>query len=258
MKKFNVLKSKEMTEEQLAECREKVSAITTDKIVELNMPCSIYLSEAELLESWSMHDKDKLATGGVTEERIAQIGIRTKVTRKYEADWLIVRRTGKDAEKEWKKFAVKANEVCSELKHAFRYAFRNDPELLGRVNEIAKGSGDPDMIQDLKTSAQLGLAHPELLRAIGFDLTKLEIASTMSDEGADLLAEANGSKLKGNELKVLRDKAYTYLKEVVDEVRACGKYIFWKDPERLVGYQSDYWKSKNSGKKKDEAPEVEA
>jgi len=78
----------------------------------------------------------------------------------------------------------------------------------------------------------------------------------MSDQGANLLAESNGSKLKGNETKILRDKAYTHLKEVADQVRACGKYIFWKDKDRLVGYQSDYWKRKNTSNKKYAVREV--
>jgi len=241
-----------ITEKQINACELVVAGIKAEKTLALNMPCNIYVSESEVLETWAGEDKDKLAIGGISIERIAQIGIRSTVLRKYQSDWIIVRRTGKDAEKEWKAFAVDAYELCNEMKHAFKYAFRNEPELLGRVDEIAQGTGDSDMIQDLKSYALLGLKHKDLLTPIGFDLFKLDTASTMSDDGANLLAEANGSKLKGNENKVLRDKAYTHLKEVVDEVRACGKYLFWKNKSRLVGYQSDYWKSKNSSSKKTE------
>lgn len=245
-----------MTEEQITACKALVDAIAEDKIAILNMPCNVYLSETETLETWATQDKEKLATGGISEDRISQLGIRASVLRQYQADWIVVRRTGKDAEKDWKAFAVGAYDLCNEMKHAFKYAFRNEPELLSRVNEIAEGTGDADMIQDLKTYSQLGLKHKDLLTPIGFDVARLDAASTMSDEGANLLAEANGSKLKGNEQKVLRDKAYTHLKEVVDEVRACGKYIFWKDKSRLIGYQSDYWKRKNTSNKKDEVEEL--
>ena len=241
-----------ITEEQIITCKADVAAVPDEKTVELNMPSNVYASESETFESWANQDSDKLAIGGISVERIAQIGIRAFVFREYQAAWIIVRRTGKDAEKEWKAFATGAYDLCDEMKHAFKYAFRNEPELLGRVNEIAQGTGDSDMIQDLKTYSLLGLKYKELLTPIGFDIAKLDTASSMSDEGANLLAEANGSKLKGNEKKVDRDKAYTYLKEVVDEVRACGKYIFWKDKKRLVGYQSDYWKNKNSSTKKSE------
>lgn len=245
-----------MTEEQITACELVVAAIADEKTIAPNMPCNIYSSESEVLESWAGEDKEQLAIGGISIERIAEIGIRSTVLRKFQADWIIVRRTGKDAEKQWKEFAVGAYDLCDEMKHAFKYAFRNESELLGRVNEIAQGTGDSDMIQDLKTYSSLGLAHQELLTPIGFDITKLDAASIMSDEGANLLAEANGSKLKGNERKVLRDKGYTHLKEVVDEVRACGKYLFWKNKSRLVGYESSHWKSQNAKRSKDEIEEV--
>ncbi|RUT72853.1 hypothetical protein [Ancylomarina longa] len=247
-----------MSEEEILNCKAKVEAMLADLAVESNQPISIFTEEAETLESWAMDDKEKLAIGGISEDRIKQIGIRAEVLRFYQASWIKIRRTGKESEIAWKEMAEKAADLCQEMKHAFRYAFRNDAALLGRVSEIAQGYGDADMIQDLKTYSELGLDHQELLAAIGFDVAKLAEAGRLSTEGANLLAEANGSKLKGNESKVIRDKAYTYLKEVVDEVRACGKYLFWKDPIRIKGYQSDYWKSKNGGKKKSITPEVEA
>ena len=245
-------------EEQIIACKTEVSAIADGETLILNMPCYAYVSETETLEMWANQDREKLIIGGISIERIAQIGIRSMVLRDYQSAWIVVRRTGKDAEKEWKTFAIEAYDLCGEMKHAFKYAFRNEPELLGRVNEIAEGTGDSDMIQDLKTYSQLGLKYKDLLKPIGFDVSKLDAASTMSDEGANLLAEANGSKLKGNEQKVLRDKAYTYLKEVVDEVRACGKYLLWKDKKRLVGYESSHWKNQNSRRKQDENEEVVA
>jgi len=245
-----------ITEEQITDCKAEVSKRTEENTDQLNMPSYVYATESETLEMWANQDSDKLAIGGISVERIAQIGVRALVFREYQSEWIIVRRTGKDADKEWKAFATEAYNLCDEMKHAFKYAFRNEPELLGRVNEIAKGTGDSDMIQDLKSYSLLGQKHQDLLTPIGFDITKLNTAGSMSDEGANLLAEANGSKLKGNEQKVLRDKAYTHLKEVVDEVRACGKYIFWKDKKRLVGYQSDHWKSQNAKKKQDKTEEL--
>jgi len=245
-----------ITEEQIIACKVEVAKLTDENTEELNMPSYVYATESETLEMWANQDSDKLAIGGISVERIAQIGVRALVFREYQSEWIIVRRTGKDADKEWKAFATEAYNLCDEMKHAFKYAFRNEPELLGRVNEIAKGTGDSDMIQDLKSYSLLGQKHQDLLTPIGFDISKLNTASSMSDQGANLLAEANGSKLKGNEQKVLRDKAYTHLKEVVDEVRACGKYIFWKDKKRLVGYQSDHWKSQNAKKKQDKTEEL--
>jgi hypothetical protein len=43
-----------------------------------------------------------------------------------------------------------------------------------------------------------------------------------------------------------RDRAFTYLKQAIDEIRECGRFVFWRNPDRLKGYTSDYWKQKKS------------
>jgi hypothetical protein len=48
-----------------------------------------------------------------------------------------------------------------------------------------------------------------------------------------------------NKLKKVRDKAFTYMKEAVDEIRIHGQYVFWKDEQRFKGYVSRYHKNKS-------------
>ncbi|WP_320017918.1 hypothetical protein [Labilibaculum manganireducens] len=40
--------------------------------------------------------------------------------------------------------------------------------------------------------------------------------------------------------KLMRDRACTYLKQLVDEIRAYGKYAFWNDKEKQKRYSSEY------------------
>ena len=141
--------------------------------------------------------------------------------------------------------------------HAFRFAYRKDPLLLSRVSAVADGSGHADMIQDLNDLAVLGKANTEALTAIGFDLAQLDAAATAADEMADLLATANGEKAEQNESKTIRDKACTHLKELVDEVREAGKYLFWRTPYRYRGYVSQYRKTRRGTSVPEEEGEAE-
>ncbi|MFH1852563.1 MAG: hypothetical protein ABIA75_09480, partial [Candidatus Neomarinimicrobiota bacterium] len=137
------------------------------------------------------------------------------------------------------------------LLHTFHYAYRNDELLAARVSAIADGTGHPDMIQDLNDLSLLGKANPDPLTAIGFDLTTLDTAAATADEMASLLSEATAVRSDLNAERVIRDKAYTYLKQALDEIRQCGQYVFWRDESRLRGYVSRYFKTrrrKNSGK----------
>jgi hypothetical protein len=62
----------------------------------------------------------------------------------------------------------------------------------------------------------------------------------MSAELQALLGEASGNIPGYSETKIIRDKASIQLKEIVDELRACGQYLFYRNKKRYIGYTSKY------------------
>ncbi len=74
----------------------------------------------------------------------------------------------------------------------------------------------------------------------------------LADELGVLLAIVNGSREEHSEIKTVRDKAYTLCKGMVDEIRACGQYSFWRNPDRVKGYASAYLRKQNRQRKKDQ------
>jgi len=236
-----------------------IKAIPNENVLNPTLPVDVFLQEAENLHKWSNDDAVVLATVGITQEMIDDLPVRAGACREAQSNWFKDRYTQQEAQKVWGEQSPDAYDLRDELLHAFRFAFRNDSVLLGRVSAIAEGSGHADMIQDLNDLAVLGKENSDALTAIGFDPTKLDTAANTADAMADLLATANGDKAEKNESKVVRDKAYTYLKELVDEIREAGKYLFWRDKQRLTGYSSEFWKRKNSRKSNDELePETDS
>jgi hypothetical protein len=229
-----------------------IQSIPDEEVQTPTIPVDVYLQESENLHHRSIADAVKLATAGITQEMLDDIPVRAGALRESESLWFRDRYTQQQAQKEWLVRSPDAYDMRNQLLHTFRFAFRKDPVLLSRVSDIADGSGHADMIQDLNDLAVLGKANAELLTAIEFDLSLLD---TAADEMADLLATANGDKVEKNASKTIRDKAYTHLKELVDEVRAAGKYLFWRNPNRLKGYTSEFWKRKNSRKSSAEPEE---
>ena len=70
-----------------------------------------------------------------------------------------------------------------------------------------------------------------------------------ADELSVVLAKANGETGNNVGAKDVHDKAYTYMKMAVDEIRAKGQYVFWRDEDRKKGYVSQYLKRvRNRGK----------
>ena len=135
-----------------------------------------------------------------------------------------------------------AYQLRDDLISDLRFAFRKRQDALAKVRVIAQGDGHVDMFQDLNDLAVFGKANPEELQKIKFDMTKLDDAAATSDAMADLLGRANGESKSDGKEKVIRDQAFTHLKEAVDEIRDCGKYVFRKDKVRLKGYRSEYYR----------------
>lgn len=224
----------------------EISAIPDKEVSEPGIPVDVFLQEAENLHKWSLMDAVALSAVGITPEMINNLSVGAGALREAQSVWFKDRNSQIEAQRKWAEQSPLAFELRDELVHAFRYAFRNDSALAARVAEIAEGGSNSDMIQDLNDLSVLGKNNGAPLQAIGFDMGKLDGAAETSNNMAELLAAANGDKSLQNETKMIRDKAFTYLKKQVDEIRAAGKYVFWKNEKRLKGYRSEFLRQKNN------------
>jgi len=232
------------TTTDFAELLPEIQAIPAERVLIPNMPVSIFVQEAEDLYHWSRTDQIDLLGAGLVPGVINTLQARAGACREAQSLWIKERNTRQSAEQIWKDQAPAAFELRDHLIHAFRYAFRNDPVLLGRVDEIDLGDSNADMVQDLNDLSVLGKANLPLVTVVGITEEKLTGAAETADLMGDVLGATNGERDATSEAMIIRDKAYTYLKQAVDEIRNCGKYVFWRNPDRLKGYVSDHWKQK--------------
>lgn len=217
-----------------------LQAIPQQDVLKPAMPITLFIQEAMDLYHWSMDDKDLLLATGFDEQWLDALMVRAGALSEAEKRWRLANNLREVAEAEWMEKSPPAFAFRDELVHIFRYVFRKNSAVLSQVREIAEGATNVDMIQDLKMLAALGRQHTSTLEAAKFDIERLSAAETMAENIATLLAKTNGERLADHPDRVLRDRAYTYLKEAVDEVRDCGKYVFYKNPSRWKGYVSGY------------------
>jgi hypothetical protein len=231
----------------------EAQAILAENIKLPTMPVGIYSQEAEDLYQWSLKDKDKLMSAGIPETHFDMLNTASGALRYSQSKWTEQQKNREEAEEQWANLSPEAYDLRDRSLHTLRYAYRNDSALLQSVKLIDEGAGDADMIQDLSDIAVLGKANPELLQAINFDMSTLEQCEQTSAQMADIRAMANGEKNVTNESLVIRNQVYTLLKTFVDDIRDAGKYVFWRDENRLKGYRSDYQRRKYlKNKKSDE------
>jgi hypothetical protein len=227
-------------EQDLLNLMDLLQSIPTDQVRIPSMPMETYIQEAYNLNHWIIDDRSLLINAGLSEELIDSLPARINACRDAQARWTKERIQQHDTQVLWKGKSPFAYQMRNRLLRAFRFAFRNEQDLLNVVADITKGATHADMIQDLVTLSVLGRDNIPLLEAIHFDINLLDEANQLATEMGDLLAEYNGERLSGNKGRILRDQAYTYLKEAVDEIRKCGKYVFADKEQRLNGYYSPY------------------
>jgi hypothetical protein len=94
------------------------------------------------------------------------------------------------------------------------------------------------------------------LKVINFEPALLDTATEKAAMLGSLYAKAfieRGSK----EAKVMRDRAFTYMRIVMSEILTAAEYAFRKDRSRLDYYYSSYRSRRNSAASSQEQP-VEA
>jgi hypothetical protein len=226
----------------------EIQAIKPENVVTPNMPVDVFVQEAENLYHWSFDDQAALIGGGLDRNLINLLPVRAGACREAQSLWIKERNIRKEAEQAWKEQAPAAYDLRNQLIHAFRYAFRKQEALLARVDEIAQGDSNSDMVQDLNDLSVLGKANLDLVTAVGISAEMLDNAAVVADNMGDILGATNGERQTDSEAMIIRDKAFTLLKMTVDEIRECGKFVFWRNPDRQKGYTSDYWQRKNASK----------
>jgi hypothetical protein len=205
-----------------------------------HIPMSIYIYEADTLYHWALEDKEALAAAGLPMDLLDSLPTLCDTATAAEAQWYVQLNSTKKSVLEWEKQAALGFDLRKQLLHHFRFAFRGYPPLLNYLKVISKGESHAKRIQDLNDLAVLGRTNRVILEAIPFDMSLIEKAAQASFDLSMLLANATRDRMRPNEAKEIRDRAYSRLKEVVDKVRFYGRYVFSGNKERLIGYRSEH------------------
>ncbi|MCX6581986.1 MAG: hypothetical protein NT166_17590 [Candidatus Aminicenantes bacterium] len=232
--------------ENLDKILDIISAIDDNRIkTPKHVPVSACVLEASTLYHWALKDKEALIAHGLAWELVEDLQVRQEAVAEAEALWNTQWVGRKELASEWESLSALAYELRDRLLADFRFAFRNQPDLQPMLKRISTKKNHPTMIQDLNDLSVLGRANRPLLEAVRFDMSLLEKAAQTSWDLTALLARTTTARLKVGEGKRIRDLAYTYLKEAVDEIRRTGQYVFRHDKERLSGYISYHLRQAN-------------
>lgn len=232
-----------------------LQALDPREVVSPTESVPVLAREAEALAAWIEPDVPELTRVGISSDTIESIPDRVGALREAESQWNAVRYTKDDAQRDYFSRAAEAFGLLESLYRHMRFAFRERPDLLGRIGEPVWAMNDDQKIQALNDLAVLGRENTEPVFRAGIEPEVLQEAADHSDALSRLRGHALGERIAGSAAKDVRDRAHTYLKKAVDDIRTAGKFLFWRDENRLRGYVSQHKRKKAKAKGEPEESE---
>ena len=243
-----------------------------------DIPLSTFIQEANNLCTWCRKDKEVLLKAGLESRYFSELPDRIDTLREAHSQYRAIIKEKNNTKSKLKEKKQRLLNVRSSLIKAYHYAFRHHKGILNQIAFINKKidyktgnknrSSEPDIkkdsnnlkktfrkrtrttaayIQNLNDLRLIGEQQIDLLKKINFDQSLLDEADALIREVSQLSGKIKTDKVfdnKQKELKKIRNQAYSWLKEAVDEIRTCGRFVFRRTDERYIGYISHYVKNK--------------
>lgn len=218
----------------------KIEAIDHKKLKTPTTSIGVLVQEAFNLYAWMQDDLDILQHFGMPRNLPEELLMAAKACSEVQTRWHKTRVSTSNEDKNWQQAQKEALNLREELYHNFEFAFYGEESPTRVLNSIKKGTGDPNLIQDLSDLAALGKKYAHLLEQINFDLTLLDRSAYLSNTIGKLLAQTHTAEYDRDMLLQLRNKAARYLENIFTDVRRFGKFAFKDHPHRVKGYQLQY------------------
>lgn len=236
------------TEEEFNKEKPELYLIEDKDIKTPTIPIKVIIQEAKDLGEWCIEDIPELIRIGILEKIANALLFRAELLQWTESNWLNYRFNKAEAHRQWLEESEKAYKLQQKILHDFKFAYRNNPDVLRKLKIVRNGSGHADLFQDLSDMAVIGRSNHEELNSMNYDMSILDEAEEKARRVGTLLAMSRAEETNHGS-KDLRNRAYTYLKMAVDEIRAGGQHLFWHNEDRLRGYKSNYNSSHNNTRK---------
>jgi len=229
---------------------EQFNTVDDTQIKEPKMPVAVFIQESNDLLLWCRDDRKILESKGLDWSLAERLPEYLTALSNIQAQWINERNREQEIVKAWKEKHTEAIKLRRTIIRDFRFAFRNQHDLLRQIPNLLNGKSNAALIQDLNNLSIFGKAHLVELETIRFDQGLLEQAAESVKEMSALLASVNAFRKRQSELMLLRNKAYTICKNYADTIRITGKYVHDNDRVRRKGYTSEYRRKWNRLTKK--------
>lgn len=205
------------------------------------VPLDTFFKEAAaLIHTVSLPEvREKLVAVGIEAGKLDKLPVALAAAQDAQAAWVNVK--GRSYSNTLVELIAQAHKERSEVLAAARYHLRDDRVIAETLSTIAEGEGLDDLVQDLfalwrlldqnAAAFERDTTFDAPARAQGARDLAQRLQQTQTEEQFDTMQRA---------MRDQRDRAYTLLSRLVDEIRRGGRYAFRSDATIVGRFSSDY------------------
>ncbi len=214
-------------------------------IIEPNMPIGIFIQETFNICMFVQDDRELLVQRGLNWGVVEELPRRIEHLKNQESLWWKARFSPTPSQREFERVKALAEQVKNELLRDLEFLADSDNALHEALCNVKEGSGEDDLMVDLKSLSMLSQNKKDKLQLIGSDPELLEDVKYCSEVFPKLLVSFGLEQSAATSKQSDRNQAYTLLLVAVEEIRRCAAHVFWNDKKHLKGYQSEYFRKRS-------------
>jgi hypothetical protein len=222
-------------------CRERISAVPEKEHAVMNMPYEEAMQEGRRVEMLVEKYGERLKASDIDAALLVSfpvmVGAFAYCVATLESS---VADTGGIDNARYQELKKEAYALRRKLIAAFRYIFREIPDVLQVLAKISTGKGDLDLFKDLLSLYKLAADNMDRLKKAHFDPVEAERAYELYLALFSMSAERDIIPEKISEAKSCCMKSWTLLHDALEEIYAAGRYVFYNDPAVEELFYADY------------------
>lgn len=226
----------------LTELTPTLTAIPAADVERPDIPMPEYLQEIlELLTFLTQNpaQAERLKKVGFGPDKVEAVAKAHAASQEAETNWNVA--SGRNKPQKALEDEKKGYEARSAAMAACRWNLRADRHAQGVLDEVQQGEGIPDLIQDQRVLASLidsnaaAFAKDETFDPVTRAAELRTLAATIESNAAGVRTDLTQAQAID-----LRDRAYTHLDTLADELKEAGRYVFRLERAYLRFFQNRY------------------
>ena len=237
--------------------RSTLEAIPAGDVRSPDQPIEVYFQETEdVMEHVAQHDlAQRMVDEGLDQATLDALPQALDAGREAQTEWTLT--NDREKPQDQRTLERQGYSLRTSVAKKLRFSLRKDKAALNVLGQILDGEGVPDLVQDLDDLAKLIADNSApLARNRNFDSAKVK--GELTELAENIRAGLAGFRMSAAMVKAvdLRNRAWTHLDGLVDDVREAGRAVSDGAVER--GFGSAYERRQRAAqrrKAKSETPQ---